>query len=70
MARGHLLPAAGVCVHQIRVYPFNFHFVPLPLVTPPPHLHSLYGIQKFLKTTIKIQSETFQRILEDKMFLL
>lgn len=45
--------AVGVCVCQIRVYPLNSHFVALPLVTPLPHLHSLYGIQKFLKATIR-----------------
>lgn len=53
MACGHLPPVVGVYVCQIRVYPLNFHFVALPLATPLPHLHSLCGIQKFLKATKK-----------------
>lgn len=53
MACGHLLPVVGVYVCQIRVYPLNFHFVALPLATPLPYLHSLCGIQKFLKATKK-----------------
>lgn len=35
MACGHLPPAVGVCVPQVRMCPLNFHFVALPLVTPP-----------------------------------